>query len=35
MIIVILGFVSGVAFATFVLPIDEYFAEARGSESGG
>ena len=35
MIIVILGFVSGVAFASFVLPIDEYFAEARGSESGG
>ena len=30
-IIVILGFVSGAAFATFVLPIDEYLAEARDS----
>lgn len=31
MIIVILGFVSGVAFSTFVVPVNVYVAEARDS----
>jgi hypothetical protein len=31
LIIVILGFVSGVAFATFIVPVDAYVAGARDS----